>query len=139
MIALLLGAFVWLDRKFGEPSRRSDAILRTIDSLAAKRPQALSKGQWSLAVGSTHNLHCNSLLSQEGELDEIRRFQTELEDRVQGEVSMETINWIWDQYAELTEHGKRYQAYRDFMLEEMQMVAPNADPCGIYLPKGRWR
>ena len=132
VIALIFGACRWLDQKFGEPGRRDSAILKTIDSLAYKRPPELTRGQWSVAVGWTHNLHCNSLLFTQGKLHDIRQFQAELEERVEGDVSMETIHWIWDQYAELTECGQSYQRFREPMLQDMQTVGPNEDPCGIY-------
>ena len=135
VVALALGVWKSFDKRFLEPVRHSNEILRMIDSLAMKRPSGLTRGQWGVAVGWTHNLHCNSLLAYQADLPEIRSFQRRLEERIGAGVDMATIDWIWDQYAELTETGNEYQWYREhMMLPQMQTVGPNGDPMVLNVP-----
>ncbi len=134
-IALVFGVWKWIDKRIGEPQRRSDELLRMIDSLAMKRPSELTRGQWALAVGWTHNLHCNSLLFPAADLPTIRRFEKRLRARIEGDVDMATIDWIWEQYADMTSAGQNYQRFRErSMLPHMETVGPNEDPFMLNVP-----
>ena len=64
------------------------------------------------------NLVGSSLLV-EADLDDMRHFQSELEERTKGKVDMRTIHWIWDEVGRLTPSGKRYQRYRKEMLRQI--------------------
>ena len=75
--------------------------------------------QWEIAIWWTYNLVGNSQLPFEADLNDLRRFQLELEEKAKGEVDMTTIFWIWDQHAQLTRAGKEYQQFRQQMLDEM--------------------
>ena len=130
LFAILLGVYIWAWRS-DERHHRSDAIREMICSLVARKPEELSKGQWATVMGHTQNLHGNSVLHI-ADLKEIRRFERELKERILGDVDMDTIHWIWDQYADLTTAGESYQHYRAIMLEEMKTVGPNDDPWCVY-------
>jgi hypothetical protein len=109
-------------------------ITATVDSLARKRPATLTRGQWGSAVGWTRNLVANSLLPFEADPGELRRFQTELEEKAKGDVDLSTILWIWDRLGRLTNAGNKYQRFRQQMLEEIKTVDPNADAWGMKVP-----
>ena len=94
----------------------------------------MTRGQWSCAVACTINLVGNSLLPFEAKLDDLRRFQRQLEEKTAGDVDMTTILWIWDQHAHLTPAGKNYQEFRAQMLDDIARVGPNDDPWGMNVP-----
>ena len=103
-------------------------IRATVASLEKECPPTMTRRQWESAVGWTRTLLANSLLRFEGEVDEIRRFQSELHARTEQEVDMRTILWIWEQVGHLTPTGKEYQQkYERQMLEEIEAVGPNGD------------
>ena len=121
---------VLADRTVGNYLRRlraSEAILSRIDSLVLRSPTDVSRHQWNVPIFWTHNLHSNSLLAFDAPLEDIRRFQRQLESRVQGDVDMSTIDWIWGQYATLTAAGERYQHYRDWMRADMECEDRNGE------------
>ena len=94
----------------------------------------MTRGQWASAVAWTLNLVGNSQLLFESKLDELSRFQEELDRKTQENVDMATIHWIWDQHAQLTRSGKAYQRFRQQMLEEIECVGPDDDPWGMNVP-----
>jgi hypothetical protein len=117
--SIVMSCYAWFQHTQVEPRLVSDQIEATIDSLAAKCPPSVRKDQWEIAIWWTSNLTGNSLLKPEGDLDDLRRFQRELEEKAKGDVDMTTIFWIWDRHAQLTPSGKKYQRFRQQMLDEM--------------------
>jgi len=94
----------------------------------------MTEGQWGLAIEWTLNLVGNSIPGQpDVDLSDLRRFQTELQEKAAGNVDLRTIHWTWDQVARLTRAGKEYQSFRRQMLEEID-AAGRARP-GISLPQ----
>ena len=90
-----------------------DAVVR---NLAKHQPLSMTNEQWAIAVGWTTNLHCNSLVSH-ADAVAIRSLREQLQKRMENEVGMETIGWIWDSYAKLTTAGRRYQRFRHDMVD----------------------
>jgi adenylosuccinate lyase len=76
--------------------------------------------QWEIATWWTLTLTSNAALAEEAKLNELHRFQRELEEKAKGDVDMATILWIWDQHAQLTPTGKEYQNFRQRMLDDMK-------------------
>ena len=70
-----------------------------LDRLAQKRPADVTRGEWEHVVGWTYNAKANCLECPEYIEDYARfeRFVGEFEERLDGEVSIETIDWIWDE------------------------------------------
>lgn len=119
VISIVMSRYAWFQHTQVEPHRVSRQIEATIDSLTPRCPPSVRKDQWEIAIWWTSNLAGNSLLKEEGDLDDLRRFQRELEEKAKGDVDMTTISWIWDRHAQLTPAGKRYQRFRQQMLDEM--------------------
>lgn len=119
VLCVLLSCYVWFRKAVVEPRERAGQIKTIIDSLAAKCPSSITSDQWEIAMWWTHNLTGNSSLKEEAKLDDLRRFQNELEEKSRGDVDMTTIFWIWDQHAKLTPAGERYQRFRQQMLDQM--------------------
>jgi hypothetical protein len=134
VLGVLLSCFArwyWAATGFIEKERQ---IKATVESLAKRRPHAMTRGQWGCAVAWTVNLVGNSGLQNESKLDDLSRFQRELDQRTKGEVDMATILWIWDQHAKLTRAGKEYQRFRRQMLAEIESVGENDDPWAMNVP-----
>jgi hypothetical protein len=117
--SIVMSCYAWFQHTQVEPHRVSRQIEATIDSLAPRCPPSVRKDQWEIAIWWTSNLTGNSSLWAEGDLDDLRRFQRELEEKAKGEVDMTTIFWIWDQHARLTPSGRKYQRFRQQMLDQM--------------------
>ena len=130
---LVMSYLGWWYRTNVDLRDTADQIRASVLSLANKRPRTMTRGQWGCAVAWTNNLVCNSLLF-EGKLDDLRRFKRELAEKTKGAVDMETILWIWDQHSRLTPAGRKYQRFREVMLDEIAKVGPNEDPWCMNVP-----
>ena len=134
VLSVLVSCYAWFRRAVVLPREISQQIDATVESLAKKRPPTMTRGQWASAVAWTGNLVCCSALWSEADVDELRRFQRELEARAEGDVDMGTILWIWNEVGSLTRSGKDYQRFRPQMLEEIETVGPNDDPWHMNVP-----
>jgi hypothetical protein len=105
------GVAFWL--RIVEPIRRHNEFCEKVradfKSLAKKRPPNVSRKQWENVVAWTLNAHANCLTFHRNiPPDEMVRFEAELKQRLAGPVSLETIDWIWDEIVRLTPGGQRY-------------------------------
>lgn len=131
VIAIPLAGYAWLDRRFGEPRRQAQAVERRLESLAMRRPSSMSRRQWESAVAWTLNLHGNSLIMFQADASEIRTFDQKLAKRLSGNVDLETIHWIWDEYAKACPGGANYQKFRSHMDYEIKSGGGN---WGMHVP-----
>jgi hypothetical protein len=132
-ITLLL--WLWYDYKIAKPYKESNQIMSNIidniDSLKYEYPPDITHEEWNVAVYYTHQLAGGSLLALHANLNDLRRFQRELDERVKGKVDMNLIFWIWDEIPKLTLHGKIYkQEHQKFMLDEMQKASEGKSETG---------
>jgi hypothetical protein len=134
VLSVVLACGTWYYRTIREPHVRSRQVEATLRSLVNRRPEHVTRGQWGSAVAWTLLLHGNSLVPFEADAGEIRAFQQRLNKKLEGEVDMATIDWIWDEYAELTPHGQQYQRFKEMRDEEMAGVGPNTDVWGMRVP-----
>ena len=88
-----------------------------IDGLIAKRPSNLSSAQWQCMVNWTRNLHGNSLIAFQVSTRDIAAFEVRVGKKLSGNVDAATIEWIWDEYAEICPGGERYQRFRTMVNE----------------------
>jgi hypothetical protein len=126
--ALIVAASVMVAlwyRQATEPSREAAKLHALILSLAVRRPNNLTSKQWESAIAWTNNLHSNSLPFEFTDGPAIRSLRLQLEAKLESPVTIETINWIWDQYAELCPLGARYQPWRKVMLDEIEIGGGN--------------
>lgn len=80
-----------------------------LQSLAKKRPPNVTPKQWENIVGWTLNAHANCFahwhqLSQQ----DMKQFEVELRQHLAGPVTLETIDWIWDEIVRLSPLGQSY-------------------------------
>ena len=84
-----------------------------------RRPENLDSKVWEEAVGWAITAHANVCFSESHvPIDELRRFRADLEKRLDGEVDLATVDWIWQRLAETGPHGRQYREkfepqYRD--------------------------
>jgi hypothetical protein len=119
LLAVVLGGAVWFHRAYIEPRQHALAIDQDLRALRLRRPENLTPRQWESAVAWTSNLHGNSLLRFQTDLPTLRRFRQRLKQKLTGEVDLQTIYWIWDEYAKVCKGGKDYQRFREMMQEEI--------------------
>lgn len=123
-ILVIAAGFAWY-RDITEPYREAEKMRVLILSLADRRPASLSPKQWESAVAWTNNLHCNSLVWGFTNAPAIRDLRVRMESQLDREVTMDTIIWIWDQYAKLCPLGASYQKWRKVMLDEIDSGGGN--------------
>ncbi len=117
VVACILGLYA----AFVKPSIEHGRLIRRfgvcIERLIHKRPANLSNDQWCFIISWTYYAKGNCLRNQDDITDEprFRRFVDELERKVEGEVSIETIDWIWDEIEAVSMYGTLYsEKYRDY-------------------------
>jgi hypothetical protein len=130
----LLAGYMWFHYRIVVPRRHADSVERLLQSLVDRRPADVTRGQWGSAVAWTLNLHANSLLPFEADGATIAAFERRLQAKLQGDVDMQTIDWIWAEYARLCPHGASYQRFKAMMQDEIDTVAPDADAWGMNVP-----
>jgi hypothetical protein len=125
LLALYFAGYGYLERAIFQPRRQSDAIERRIRSLANRRPNDMSPRQWESAVAWTVNLHVNSLIMFQADGEQIRKLDRRLVKKLAGDVNLDTIHWIWDEYAEICSGGASYQRFRAQMEDEITRGGAN--------------
>ena len=79
------------------------------ESLAHKRPAGITRKHWHHIVGWTLNAHGNCLtFSRDIPQADRDRFVSELRSRLNGQVDIATVDWIWDELVRLTSYGQTY-------------------------------
>lgn len=125
LLAVLAAGYGWFNRRILEPSRQTRAIEQHLESLAARRPKDMSPRQWESAVAWTLNLHGNSLIRFQADADELGAFERRLAAKLTNDVNMDTIHWIWDEYAKVCPGGEKYQRFKGMMMEEIEAGGGN--------------
>ncbi len=95
-----------------------------IDGLYVKKPSGLNPAQWQCMVDWTRNLHGNSLIAFQTSTRDISAFEARIKKGVSGEVDAATIEWIWDEYANVCPGGERYQRFRIMVNETLALKSP---------------
>jgi hypothetical protein len=124
VLCITIVFYYWIDRTIQEPKRLVSQFHASILSLIDKCPSNMTKDQWEHAVHCTNHLPGECLLPGSANMDDLRRFQRELQERVKGNADMNLIFWIWDESAKMSPAGMRYkQRFQKEMLDEMQMIS----------------
>jgi hypothetical protein len=80
-----------------------------IRNLRPTQPNAIDPRVWECAHGWVVTAYCNICFSPEHTATpEMYRLQADLEERLQGEIDLETLKWIWRRLGETGPHGKQY-------------------------------
>lgn len=105
-----------------KPRNHFENIDGLIQSLADKRPSDMSPDQWACAVAWTSSLHAKSLLLSQTSTLEIAAFEQRLREKLAEPVDMQTIDWIWEEYANAGPAGEGYQRFKPQMLKDIELV-----------------
>jgi hypothetical protein len=105
----VIGFWLW----FIVPAKRDAAFYRAtkaeFQSLAKKRPPNITRNQWHHIVAWTLNAHANCFsVVRSIPQEEREQFLKELRERLQSDVDLATIDWIWDELVRLTSYGQTY-------------------------------
>src|SRR5262245_12315162 len=135
ILTLVGGIAVWLFLL--EPIQRhgkfSSNVRADLESLAKNRPPNVSRKQWENIVGWSLNAHANCFgYWHELSRDEMNRFQAELKQRLARPVTLETIDWIWDEFVPLSHVAQWYSdQYRPTRPERLKEFEEGGTSWGI--------
>lgn len=121
LLALPMAFYGRIVKPFQDHRAWYDRVQADLETLANKRPLDLSRDEWSFIVASTLNAHGNrgshpSFLANK---EMAESFADELELKLQGPVTIQTIDWIWDAYMQFT-NLKSYNQYRPTTPENLR-------------------
>lgn len=112
VLAVIFATYGWYHHRLLMPRLHSVEVGRLIKSLAERRPSNMTRGQWASAVACTINLHENCPMIFDTPAPTIEEFEQRLRTRLAGNVDMDTIHWIWSEYARTCPAGARYQVFK---------------------------
>jgi hypothetical protein len=96
LIALLGLVVAFLTSDGQRYLRASHRIGMALCSLPDRRPPEIPPRAWNNALASPSIACVNVFVPGQVRLDELERFNAELEQKLQGEVGLETLDWIMD-------------------------------------------
>jgi hypothetical protein len=80
-------------------------------SLLNRPPQNVSTADWRDSIGMTITAHANCFLDDPRlDLVEYERFVDELENRSNGAITLDLIDWVWDEIERIGVNGTSYSA-----------------------------
>lgn len=109
-VATLL-AWYWFAalRPAAQHRRLCTEIKQCIDSLRHKRPKEVNRKEWAYVLAWTENVQANCLgRDQITDYEHFRRFVDELKRRVDEDVDLHTVDWIWDEIVAFSSVGPWY-------------------------------
>ena len=106
----MLSAWYLLVRPYQEHGRLVGRLERCIIRLAQKRPPETTRDEWSWMLSWTWNAKCNCVSVREYVKDypRFRRMVAECEQRVDGSVGTDTIDWFWNEIEATSRNGSVY-------------------------------
>jgi len=93
--------------------RLSDAV----DSLARRRPAQVTRNEWRFLIGWTRNAigNCCSipefLNPDRASHDRFLTLPDRFEERIAGEVGIDSIDWLWDELEIISKYGAQYSKH----------------------------
>ena len=109
IVSMLLSAYRMTLAPHFKCVRTYGRVSDSIETLYGRCPKDIPKTEWDEAVGWTQNAVANCLPSPFIK-DEQRffRFADELDKRLEGEVDPAIIDWMWDEFIEISTIGQTY-------------------------------
>jgi hypothetical protein len=95
-------------------SRAYYRLSESVQSLVHRRPAVVSKEEWSFIIAWTMNGIGNCCAVEQylnRDEESHARFLTlpdRFDERLRGQVDLETIDWFWDELKAVSKHGPRY-------------------------------
>ena len=139
LCAAAIGAPLWFYFSVFRPHQQHLKWYREVEGciirLADQQPDGLNQAQWAGCVFWTWQLHTN--WGPAFREPAASRFLADFDRRLDGEVDLATIDWVWDQYDRGTPGGGRYSdRYRPTTPEKLKEAAES--PHGEHALE-RWR
>src|SRR5262245_41145382 len=108
---------------FSTPGRRHTQTFRrleaAIDFLRHRAPADIPAQVWEPASMWTGNACLDVCSAPESiRLDEFQRFTAEVESKVQGDVGLDTLDWMWDRLERTGSRGRRYVERHRILYEQ---------------------
>lgn len=106
-----------------------DRLEESVDRLAHLRPSEYTKEEWSFIVGWTQNAlsNCCGYRESISDANAFEIFSIEAERRTGNEPAIQTVEWMWDQFAALSKYGPDYaNRYRPTAEDRLQ-EAPHVE------------
>jgi hypothetical protein len=100
---------------------------KLVNQLRGRRPPDVSPRTWDLAADWAVTAYCNVCFSPgHVPLDELKRFRTELEERLRATVDLATVDWIWERLGRTGPHGRQYRErfepeYREMLQTSLEL------------------
>jgi|GEM_PF-3895258 len=89
--------------------REQELANELISSLDSRRPSHTDQETWDDATRWAGIAFANVCFSDEHlTIEELRRFTIDTRQELQGEVDLDTIDWVWKRLSETGPHGKQY-------------------------------
>ena len=112
LVIVGVGFLVWIASNAVPQMRynqRSHRINEKIIALRERQPPNVSERLWTECVAWASIAHCNICFSEgHTSYEAMCRFEEQLDEKLQGEVDLDTIEWIGERLAETGPHGRQY-------------------------------
>ena len=132
LLILVIGLLVWIGSKavpLVRYSKHSRSINEEIKALRDRRPATVSPQLWEECVAWASIAHCNICFSEEhASYQAMCRFEEQLDEKLKGNVDLDTIEWIGDRLAETGPHGQRYMTNWREQWKALQRPGKRVEP-----------
>ena len=106
VIAAPIGLRVYQQLKY---ARQRILGAELVESLRDRRPDEVPSQRWQDATGWAITAYHNVCFSEEHvSINQLVLFNRDARSELAGEVSLQSIDWVWARLAETGPHGKRY-------------------------------
>ena len=106
LLAAPIAVRLWQLISYGRQQRNGADMLVPLRS---RRPEAVSAKTWEHATSWAVTAYHNVCFSEEHvTYDELVRFNHDVRKELEGEVSLQSIDWVWSRLAQTGPHGERY-------------------------------
>jgi len=107
--ACVIPAALWMFR-LREYLQEQRAGRELIVQLQRRRPADVDPETWEWATNWAITAYCNVCFSREHvSLDELRRFNDDMAERLRVPVGLATVDWVWERLGRTGPHGLNYR------------------------------
>ena len=133
LLILFIGVVVWVawtaipQMRYNQRSRR---INQKIADLRAQQPPDVRADLWNECIAWASIAHCNICFSEgHTTYEAMVRYEEDLEEKLEGDVDLTTIEWIGERLAETGPHG---QQYMEKWRKQWQSMIQHAEQGGTF-------
>ncbi len=110
LVLVTATAFYFFTAPYRELNAWGQIVISRLEIVKSKPPPGVNVAQWECILGWTQNAFPNVFYIPDNIVDKPRfnEFKIQLAHRLNQDVDVETIGWIWDQLASLGKNGADY-------------------------------